>query len=60
VVCAEGATGWPMQGTRKRRCAQGMKARERARVLCKARESARIYVQMRECKMNGFLLYSAR
>jgi hypothetical protein len=60
VVCAEGATGWPMQGARKRRCVQGMKARERACVLRKAWESARVYAQMRECKTNGFLLYSAR
>jgi len=60
VVCAEGATGWPMQGARKCRCAQGMKVWECVRVLRKARESARVYAQMKECKTNGFLLYSAR
>jgi hypothetical protein len=60
VVCAEGATGWPMQGVRKCRCAQGMKAQERMRVLCEVRESEHVYAQMRECKTNGFLLYSTR
>jgi hypothetical protein len=60
VICAEGATGWPMQGVRKRRCAQGMKVRERMCVLHEARESARVYAQMRECETNGFLLYSAK
>jgi len=37
-----------------------MKAWECARVLREAQESACIYAQMRECKMNGFQLYSAR
>jgi len=60
VVCAEGATGWPMQGVRKRRCVQGMKAWECTCVLHEVWESARVYAQVRECKMNGFLLYSAR
>jgi len=60
VVCTEGATGWPMQGVRKRRCAQGMKAWERMRVLHKAQESVHVYMQVRECETNGFLLYSAR
>jgi hypothetical protein len=60
VVCVEGATGWPMQDARKCRCVQGMKAQEYVHVLCKVQESACVYVQMRECKTNGFLLYSAR
>jgi hypothetical protein len=43
-----------MQGMRKRRCTQGMKAQEHAHMLREARESARIYVQMRECKQMDF------
>jgi hypothetical protein len=45
VVCAEGATGWPMQGTKVWECMH---------VLCEVQESMHVYVEMRECKQMDF------
>jgi hypothetical protein len=42
-----------MQGMRKRRCVQGMKVWECARVLHEARESAHVYVQMLKTVARG-------